>query len=104
MIFSLVSTLVLGAEITVPTIDGDVKYNISEGTQTGTVFRLKGKGITRLHRTDRGNQYVKIYVEVPKNLTKKQKDLLKDFEASLTDKNYAKRQSFFEKLRSKLDF
>ena len=47
---------------------------------------------------------MKIYVEVPKNLSKKQKDLLKQFEASLTEKNYAKRQSFFEKLRSKLDF
>lgn len=95
---------VLGAEITVPTIDGEVKYNISEGTETGTIFRLKGKGVQRLHRTERGNQYVKIYVEVPKNLTKKQKDLLKEFEASLTDKNYAKRQSFFEKLKAKLDF
>ena len=95
---------VLGAEITVPTIDGDVKYNISEGTQTGTVFRLKGKGVKKLHRTERGNQYVKIYVEVPKNLTKKQKELLKSFEASLSEKNYAKRQSFFEKLKSKLDF
>ncbi|MBQ6180358.1 MAG: molecular chaperone DnaJ [Ruminococcus sp.] len=94
---------VLGAEITVPTIDGDVKYNISEGTQTGTVFRLKGKGVKKLHRTERGNQYVKIYVEVPKNLSKKQKDLLKEFESSLSEKNYAKRQSFFEKLRSKLD-
>ncbi len=94
---------VLGAEITVPTIDGDVKYNISEGTQTGTVFRLKNKGVKKLHRTDRGNQYVKIYVEVPKNLTKKQKDLLKEFEASLSEKNYAKRQSFFEKLKKKFD-
>ena len=95
---------VLGSEITVPTIDGDVKYNISEGTQTGTVFRLKGKGVKKLRRSDRGDQYVKIYVEVPKNLTKKQKDLLKEFEASLSDKNYAKRQSFFEKLKAKLDF
>lgn len=95
---------VLGAEITVPTIDGDVKYTIGEGTQTGTVFRLKGKGVKRIHREERGNQYVKIYVEVPKNLTKKQKDLLKEFENSLTDKNYAKRQSFFEKLKAKLDF
>ena len=94
---------VLGAEITVPTIDGDVKYNISEGTQTGTVFRLKGKGIQKLQRSDRGNQYVKINVEVPKNLTKKQKDLLKAFEESLNEKNYAKRQSFFEKLKKKFD-
>lgn len=95
---------VLGAEITVPTIDGDVKYNISEGTETGTVFRLKGKGVKKLQRTERGNQYVKIYVEVPKGLNKKQKELLKEFEASLNEKNYAKRQSFFEKLKKKLDF
>lgn len=95
---------VLGAEITVPTIDGDVRYNIGEGTQNGTVFRLKSKGIKKVNRAERGNQYVKIYVEVPKNLSKKQKDLLKAFEASLTEKNYAKRQSFFEKLKEKLDF
>ncbi|MDE6539679.1 MAG: molecular chaperone DnaJ [Ruminococcus sp.] len=94
---------VLGAEITVPTIDGDVKYNISEGTQTGTVFRLKGKGVKKINRTERGNQYVTIYVEVPKNLTKKQKDLLREFEASLSDKNYTKRQSFFEKLKKRFE-
>lgn len=95
---------VLGAEITVPTIDGDVCYNISEGTQNGTVFRLKGKGVKKGNRPERGNQYVKVYVEVPKNLTKKQKELLNAFEASLTDKNYAKRQSFFEKIKAKFDF
>ena len=95
---------VLGADITVPTIDGDVRYSISEGTQNGTVFRLKGKGIKKVNRPERGNQYVKIYVEVPKNLSKKQKDLLRAFEASLTDKNYSKRQSFFEKIKEKFDF
>ncbi len=94
---------VLGAEIVVPTIDGNVKYTISEGTETGTVFRLKGKGVQRLQRLERGDQYVKIYVEVPKNLSKKQKELLKEFENSLSEKNYAKRQSFFEKLKAKLD-
>ncbi|MBR4022086.1 MAG: molecular chaperone DnaJ [Ruminococcus sp.] len=94
---------VLGDEITVPTIDGNVKYNISEGTQTGTVFRLKGKGVKKLNRTERGHQYVKITVEVPKNLSKKQKELLKSFEASLSEKNYAKRPSFFEKLKGILN-
>ncbi len=94
---------VLGDEITVPTIDGHVKYTIGEGTQTGTVFRLKGKGVQKLNRPDRGNQYVKINVEIPKNLSKKQKELLKQFESSLGEKNYAKRQSFFEKLKEKLD-
>ena len=93
---------VLGDKITVPTIDGNVEYTIGEGTQTGTVFRLKGKGVKKLNRADRGNQYVRVYVEVPKNLSKKQKDLLKSFEASLSEKNYAKRQSFFEKLKETL--
>lgn len=91
----------LGDEITVPTIDGKVKYNISEGTQTGTIFRLKGKGVQKLHRSDRGDQYVHVYVEVPKNLNKKQKDALKEFENTLNDKNYQKRQSFFDKLKDK---
>ncbi|MCQ2464844.1 MAG: molecular chaperone DnaJ [Oscillospiraceae bacterium] len=90
---------VMGDELIVPTIDGNVKYTISEGTQTGTVFRLKGKGIRKLQRSDRGDQYVKVYVEVPKNLDKKQKELLKAFEASLEDKNYEKKKNFFEKLR-----
>ena len=61
---------VLGDEITVPTIDGNVKYNIAEGTQTGTVFRLRGKGVKKLRRSDRGDQYVKVNIEVPKILTK----------------------------------
>lgn len=94
---------VLGDEITVPTIDGNVKYNIGECMQTGTVFRLKGKGVQKLHRSDRGDQYVKINVEVPKKLTKKQKDLLVKFEDSLSDKNYVKRQSFFDKIKDKND-
>ena len=95
---------VLGAEITVPTIDGNMKFNIGEGTQNGDRFRLKGKGVPKPFRTDRGNQFVTINIEVPKNLTKKQKDLLSKFEDSLSEKNYAKRQSFFEKIKEKLDF
>ena len=89
----------LGDEIVVPTIDGKVKYDIAEGTQNGTTFRLKGKGVKKLNRSDRGDQYVKVYVEVPSNLTKKQKDALKEFEASLNNKNYQKRQTFFDKIK-----
>lgn len=91
---------VMGDELIVPTIDGQVKYSISEGTQSGTVFRLKGKGIKKLQRSDRGDQYVKVYVEVPKNLDKKQKELLKEFEASLGDKHYEKKKSFIDKLKN----
>lgn len=90
---------VLGAEVTVPTIDGNVKYNIPEGTQPDTVFRLRGKGIQRLQRDGRGDQMVKVVLEVPKNLTKKQKDALNEFSSQLTEKNYEKQRGFFEKLK-----
>ncbi len=93
------SQATLGDEIVVPTIDGRVKYVVPEGTQTGTVFRLKGKGVKRLNRSDRGDQYVKVNVEVPANLSKKQKELLNAFEQSLNDKNYEKRKTFFEKIK-----
>lgn len=91
----------LGAEIEVPTIDGKVSYNVPAGTQPGTVFRLRGKGVQKLQRNegDRGDQMVRINVEVPKNLNKKQKDALQAFEDTLEPKNYEKRSSFFSKLK-----
>ncbi|MBP1561993.1 MAG: molecular chaperone DnaJ [Oscillospiraceae bacterium] len=90
----------LGAEVTVPTIDGPVSYTIPEGTQPGTVFRFKGKGIKKLNRSERGNQFVHVTIEVPSGLTKKQKDLLREFDESLDDgKNYKKRNSFFDKIK-----
>lgn len=94
---------VMGDELIVPTIDGDVKYSIGEGTQTGTIFRLRGKGVKKLQRSDRGDQYVKVVVEVPKNLDKNQKELLKAFEASLNEKNYEKKTSFFDKIKKMIN-
>lgn len=64
----------LGDELTVPTIDGKVKYTIPEGTQPGTVFRLRGKGVQNLNGRGRGDQYVEVTVEVPKGLSKAQKE------------------------------
>ncbi len=90
----------LGAEIVVPTLDGNVKYTIPEGIQPGDVFKLKGKGITRLHSSLRGDQYVKISIEIPKNLTPKQKDILQSFDATSSDNNYKGRKSFFDKVKS----
>lgn len=90
---------VIGDEITVPTIDGNVRFPIPEGTQNGAKHRLKGKGIKFLQQDKRGDQYVKLYIEVPKNLSKKQKEMLKEFDNSLNEKNYAKRKSFFDKLK-----
>ena len=89
----------LGAELEVPTLDGKVKYTIPEGTQTGTVFRLKGKGIPMLRRSGRGDQYVKVSVEVPTHLTQKQKDLLREFEGGLKGNNHTKQKRFFDKMR-----
>ena len=90
---------VLGDEIEIPCIDGKGKITIAEGTQSGTVFRIRGKGVKRLNRSDRGDQYVTVNVEVPKNLNKTQKDLLKKFEESLGESNYNKRKSFFAKVK-----
>ena len=91
----------LGSEITVPTIDGKVKYNIPEGTQPGTVFRLREKGVQRLYQKSRGDHYVRVGIEIPKNLTKEQKDIIRKFDDSATEKNYQKRQTFFDKLKEK---
>ena len=90
----------LGAEIKVPTIDGEVTYAVPEGTQTGTVFRLKGKGVPRLHGGGaRGDQYVKIKVEIPKNLSEKQKDILRQFDDTVEPNKYKERKSFFDKVK-----
>ena len=89
----------LGDEITVPTLDGKVKFTIHEGTQPGDEFKLKGKGIKRLNYSGFGDQYVKIVLEVPKNLSKEQKDILTQFDEKSSDKNYGKRKTFFDKLK-----
>ncbi len=86
----------LGATLKVPTLDGLVEYDIPEGTQSGTRFRLRGKGIPFIRGKGRGDQYVTVTVEVPKNLTSKQKELLKEFEE---DKNYKQKKSFAEKMK-----
>lgn len=93
----------LGAEITVPTLDGKVKFTIHEGTQPGDEFKLRGKGIQRLNYSGKGDQYVKIILEVPKNLSSKQKQLIKDLDASTDDSNYKKRKGFFDKLKDMFD-
>ncbi len=97
------SQAVFGDDIEVLTIDGSSSMKIPEGTQSGTTFRLKGKGVTKLHRSERGDQYVTVVVEVPKGLTKQQKELLKAFDDSVSDDKYNKRSKFFERIRSVLN-
>ena len=87
-----------GAEIEVPTLDGKVRCTVPEGTQTGKVFRLKGRGIPYVGYKNRGDQYVTVVVETPTNLTPQQKDLLRQFDAA-TEKAQPRKKSFFEKLK-----
>ena len=90
---------VLGSEVVVPTLDGKVNYSIHEGTQPNDVFRLKGRGIPHLGGRGKGDQYCRVVVEIPKNLNNKQKELIRQFESTTTEKNYAKRKNFFDKLK-----
>lgn len=94
----------LGADITVPTIDGKVECHIHEGTQNGDVFRFKGKGIPKLHGRGSGDEFIKVHIEVPRNLTQQQKELLSSFEKNLTEKNYQKRKSFFDRIKNLFNF
>lgn len=90
----------LGAEIEVPTLEGRVKYNIPEGTQTGTVFRLRNQGIQHLRSNTRGDLYVKVNIEVPKRMTEKQKEILRQFVEVTGDReHHEERKSFFEKMK-----
>ena len=90
----------LGGEIKVPTIDGPVSYNVPEGTQPGDTYTFRGKGIPDKQNPNmRGDHTVKFTIEIPIRLTEDQKSKLRLFDSSLTEKNYAKRNSFFEKLK-----
>ena len=76
-----------------------VSYNVPEGTQTGTVFRLKGKGVQKLNSSQRGDQYVTIKIEIPKGLSEHQKSILRQFDENVDPSKYKQRKSFFEKLK-----
>ncbi|MBI2102103.1 hypothetical protein HYT53_05835 [Candidatus Woesearchaeota archaeon] len=70
----------MGGEIEVPTLKGKADLKIPEGTQSGTIFRMKGLGIPDLHSHHAGDEHVEVYIKVPEKLTKKQKQLLEEFE------------------------
>ena len=89
----------LGDEITVPTLDGDVKLRIPPGTQPGRVFRLKEKGVPILQRTERGNQLVTVNVQIPNSLTDEQEELLKTLGKTMGTEVKIQERSFFEKLK-----
>ncbi|MFL5812607.1 MAG: molecular chaperone DnaJ [Bdellovibrionia bacterium] len=93
----------LGAEIEVPTIEGKVKLKVPAGTQSHKSFRLKNKGLSKLGSYGRGDQLVRVIVEVPTKLNSAQKDLLKQFEDSGADGAHPMHHSFFEKVKNLFD-
>jgi len=94
------TTLALGGEVEVPTIDGKrAKLSVPAGTQSGRHFRLKGKGMRILRSTARGDFYVEVAVETPVQLSKRQKELLEEFAEAETEKNTPKVHKFFKKVK-----
>ncbi len=91
------SEAALGAELDIPTLEGDVKYTIPEGTQTGSSFTIRGKGIQMPKSQRKGDLIFTVTVEVPRNLSESQKELLRQFAQSCGEKNTPKKKSFFKK-------
>ncbi len=102
------TTAALGGEIEVPTIDGKkTSVKIPNGTQTGQQFRLKGKGMPVMRSSSRGDMFIDVFVETPVNLNKKQEELIKELDKSVTGKNASKHSpassSFFGKVKDLWD-
>lgn len=89
----------LGADITVPTLEGKVSYKVPAGTQPGTTFRLKGKGVKNLRTDKMGDLYVKVNLEVPTKLNHKQKKVIEEMGRTVTGDCYQKKSSFAEKVK-----
>jgi len=98
------TTAALGGEFQVPTIDGDkTKVKVPEGTQTGKQFRIKGKGMPVLRSTRVGEMYIQVVVETPRKLTRKQRDLLEEFERASSAENHPDSAGFFSRVRDFID-
>ena len=98
-----VTEATLGAEIDVPTLEGTVKHKIEEGTQPGTVYTLRGKGIPYVNDRQgrRGDLIITVNVEIPRGLSDKQKDALREFAEACGEKNYAKKGKFAKSFKKK---
>lgn len=97
-------TAALGGQIEVPTVDGErTRMKIPEGTETGKQFRLKGKGMPVLRSKSVGDMYVQVEVETPKNLSRRQKDLLKDFEKASNEETNPQSSGFLKSVKDFFD-
>lgn len=89
----------LGDEIMIPTVDGKINLKVPPGTQSDTVFKLDKRGVPFVNRSSRGNQFVTVMVEVPKKLSREQKQMLQQFdEGNTIEKNYERRKVFYDRV------
>jgi molecular chaperone DnaJ len=93
------SQAALGDEIVIPTLDGEHKLKVPEGTQSGTTFRIRGKGVPGLQSSGKGDLFVKVRVQTPGKLTKRQRELLEELKGALTMENKPEPRSLFEKVK-----
>ena len=89
----------LGTSVEVPTIDGPVKIKIPSGTQSGKIFRLKDKGLPQVQAYGKGDQLVKVVVEVPEKISKAQRKLIEELAAEMGEDVHPQRKGFLDKLR-----
>jgi len=92
------SKAILGSETEIPTLDGKVKMKIPAGTQSGRIFRLKGKGIPDVHGRGVGDELIKVDVQIPSNLNSQQRRLIEEF-ARLSGEDIKKNESFTDKVK-----
>ena len=89
----------LGDSITVPTLSEKISYKVPAGTQTGTVFRIKGKGIKNVRSGKPGDLFIQANLEVPTKLTAEQKELIKEFGESKSLEGYNKKKGFMDSVK-----
>ncbi|WP_346907081.1 molecular chaperone DnaJ [uncultured Roseibium sp.] len=98
------TTATLGGQFDVPTVDGSTsRVKVPEGTQAGKQFRLRGKGMPVMRSSQHGDMYIQVTVETPTNLTKRQRELLAEFEQESSGENHPESAGFFSKVKDFID-
>ena len=94
------TTAMLGGKVIIPSLEGKLELNIPENTQPNTILKLKGKGIKRLNKSGTGDMFVKVCVELPKNVDRKLKDKIEQLSNSISDSNFEQYKRYQEKLKT----
>jgi molecular chaperone DnaJ len=89
----------MGAEIMIPTLEGDYRLKIPEGTQSGTQFRIRSKGVPSLNGHGRGNLFVEVRVQTPTKLSKRQRELMQEMASLTQPENKPERRTLFSKAK-----